>query len=161
MTIELTDEQRRAVEQGKPVEVVDPATVRTFVVLAREEYERVRSLLETVPRQEVRAARAAIASPIPPGIRRSQEAYWRDLPKLLKRKSRSRRWVGYHGDERIGFGATSAEVYQKCLRRGLQNDEFYVDRLEPRPLPPWEAEEIEAPFAHSEGTVERSSEPSS
>src|SRR5439155_10755083 len=85
MTIELTDEQQRAVEQGKPVEVIDPATVRTFVVLAREQYERVRWLLEKTSGQEAVSAGTADVCPIPPGIRRSQEAYWRDLPNLLKR----------------------------------------------------------------------------
>jgi hypothetical protein len=91
MTIELTDEQQRAVEQGKAVEIVDPATARAFVVLTREEYERVRSLLKKTPGQEAVFARTSYECPIPPGIRRSQEAYWRDLPQLLKRKSRTRR----------------------------------------------------------------------
>lgn len=149
MKIELTEEQKRAVGQGCPLEVVDPDTVRTFVVLPLEQYQRVRSFLETGTDQ------AGVASPIPPGIRRSQEAYWRDLPGLLKRKSRTRRWVAYHGDECIGFAATSAELYQECMqRRGLREDEFYVDRLEPRPLPPWEAEECESPFGHGEEVAE-------
>ena len=161
MTIELTDEQQRAVEQGKPVEVVDPATVRTFVVLPWEEYERVRSLLKKASGPEAVSAGGAEVCPIPPGIRRSQEAYWRGLPRLLKRKSRTRRWAGYHGDERIGFGATCAEVYQQCLRRGLKEDEFYVDRVEPSPLPPWEAEEIESMFAYGEGTLKEPSSPPS
>jgi hypothetical protein len=46
--IELTDEQRQALqaEQGKWVEVVDPATRQRYVLVAREQYERVRPLLE-------------------------------------------------------------------------------------------------------------------
>ena len=46
--IELTDAQRQALqaEQGKPVDVVDPATRRRYVLLAHEQYERVRALLE-------------------------------------------------------------------------------------------------------------------
>jgi hypothetical protein len=83
---------------------------------------------------------------IPEGIRRSQEAYWSDLPELVRLKSRSRRWVAYHGDERVGFGKTSAELYDRCLRvRKLRKDDFYVDRLEPRANPPWEAEAIDSP----------------
>ena len=31
-------------------------------------------------------------------------------------------------------------------RRGLNTDQFYVDRLEPRALPPWDEECIEAHF---------------
>jgi hypothetical protein len=94
-----------------------------------------------------------IAAQIPPGIRRSQEAYWRDLPQLLSLKSGKRQWVAYHGDERVGFGSTSAELFQECMEsRGLKKEEFYVDRLEPRALPPWEAEAIDAPFPWSEAT---------
>ena len=120
LRFKLTDEQQRALEQGKSVEVVDPATVRTFVVLPREEYERLRSLSKKAPGPEAVSAGAADVCSIPPGIRRSQEGYWRDLPALLKRKSRTRRWVGYHGDERIGFGATSVEVRRHFTSPGDQ-----------------------------------------
>jgi hypothetical protein len=141
MKIELTDQQERAVKQGRPVQVVDPATQQAYFLIAREVYERSRSLTD---RPE--PAPGVKAGGIPPGIRRSQEAYWRDLPELLKLKSRRRRWVAYHGEVRVGFAQTSAELYQQCLRRGLKEEDIYIDRLEPRALPPWEAEEIEAPF---------------
>ncbi len=47
--LRLTDEQLRAIEKeaGKPVAAVDPATQKRFVLLADEQYERVRPLLET------------------------------------------------------------------------------------------------------------------
>src|SRR5713226_9311416 len=77
---------------------------------------------------------------IEPGIRRSMEAYWRDLPQLLPLKSRKRRWVAYHGDERIAFGRGQWELYDECFRRGLREDEFYVGPLEPDEIPPWEPE---------------------
>ncbi len=50
--IELTEMQRRAMEgeRGQPVEVLDPATRRRYVLLAGEQYERVRPLLEGGPR---------------------------------------------------------------------------------------------------------------
>jgi hypothetical protein len=46
--IELTDAQRQALhaEQGTPIEVVDPATQQRYVLVAREQYERLRSLME-------------------------------------------------------------------------------------------------------------------
>jgi hypothetical protein len=52
---------------------------------------------------------------------------------------RSRQWVAYHGDERVGFGKTQTEVYQECFRRGLQRGEFYVGKLKAdlEGLPPW------------------------
>jgi hypothetical protein len=52
-TIELTHEQRQAlqVEPGRPVEVLDPATQQRYVLLARDQYERLRPLLEGSPEQ--------------------------------------------------------------------------------------------------------------
>jgi hypothetical protein len=92
---------------------------------------------------------------VSPGIRCAQESYWRDLAELLTLKSPERQWVAYQGSDRVAFGRTSAELYQECVhRRGLKKDEIYIDRLEPRALPPWEAEEIEAPFAHGEASLE-------
>jgi hypothetical protein len=40
--IELTEQQRQAIRQqpGKPVQLVDPDTHQTFVLLQQEEYER-------------------------------------------------------------------------------------------------------------------------
>jgi len=78
-----------------------------------------------------------------PGIRRSMEAYWRDLPLLLPLKSRKRQWVAYHGDERVAFGPTQHGLYQECYRRGIDGDEVYIGRLEPDHLPPWEPIDLE------------------
>lgn len=80
---------------------------------------------------------------IAPGILRSMQAFWRGLPQLLPLRSRKREWVAYHGDERVGFGRTQAELYQECFRRGIKRGEFYVGRLWERPEPPWEPIEIE------------------
>ncbi len=155
MKIELTDEQAQEVTHGRSVEVVDPASAQTFVVLPREKYEQVQALLEKTSDRAAAAPGADVTSPVSPGIRRSQEAYWRDLPALLKLRSRKRQWVAYHGDQRVGFGRTSAELYRECIERhGLKKEEFYVDRLEPRSLPPWEAEVIDAPFPWSEAPAE-------
>jgi hypothetical protein len=140
MDIELTADQRQALhEQGdRPVNVVDPESKQRYVLLGRAEYERMEALLarESSP--------APWAREVPPGIRASQEAYWRDLPELLKLKFSERQWVAYHRQERIGFATTVAELYQECERRGIPRDEFYVDRVEPRALAPWEVEEIDA-----------------
>jgi hypothetical protein len=83
---------------------------------------------------------------IPPGIRRSQEAYWRALPELLRFASRKRQWVAFHGEERVGFSRTEAELYQTCYGRGLNDLDFYVGRLRPHETPPWVPEEIEPLF---------------
>jgi len=153
MTIELTEEQRQALqaEQGTPLDVVDPATQQRYVLLAREQYERVRALLE-----EQRApSPPGLASGVPPGILRSQQAFWRDLPELLENKKIRGKWVAYHGNERIGIARTEVELIRECLRRGLRDDEYDLDVIEPHARPPWEPEEIE-PGGHEVDDVDDS-----
>ena len=139
--IELTDAQRQALqaEQGKPVDVVDPATQKRYVLLAREQYERVRALLEQAGGPEPEDPTAGI----PPGILRSQQAFWRDLPELLRHKRNRGRWAGYHGDQRVGVGATRAELIREILRRGASRDDYYVGRIVPQSEAPWETIEVE------------------
>jgi len=64
------------------------------------------------------------ASAVPSMESQSMDAFYRDLPELLK--EHPRKWVAYHGDELIGVGRTQTELYHKCLRRGLKEDEFVV-----------------------------------
>ncbi len=66
---------------------------------------------------------------VTPMIERSQAAFRRDLPELLK--THYRQWIAYRGNERIGFGRTQFEMYEACYRRGLQDDEFVVRSIEP------------------------------
>jgi hypothetical protein len=135
--IELTDAQRQAIQAdpGRPVDVVDPATQQRYVLLAREQYDHVGPLLE----QHSPPAAPEPPASIAPEMLRSMQAYWRELPELLKCKSKARRWVAFHGDDRVGFGKSQTELYQECLRRGWQRGEFYVGRLEadPEGIPPW------------------------
>jgi hypothetical protein len=69
------------------------------------------------------------ASAVSPLIDRSQSAFRRDLPRLLK--EHPRRWVAYHGDDRVAVGPSKRQLYQECLRRGLQIGEFVVRSIEP------------------------------
>lgn len=69
------------------------------------------------------------AEDVPPLIRRSQEAFRRDLPRLLREYPR--RWVAYHGDDRLAVGPSKRQLYQECLRRGLKPGEFVVRSVEP------------------------------
>ena len=66
---------------------------------------------------------------ISPLVARSQAAFRRDLPELLK--SHYRKWVAYHGENRIGFGRTQFELYDECYHRGLRDDQFVVRSIEP------------------------------
>lgn len=67
--------------------------------------------------------------PVPPMIRRANEAYLRDLPEMLR--THYRQWVAYHGDQRLGFGRSKRQLVGECLRRGLPDDEFVVYSVEP------------------------------
>jgi uncharacterized protein DUF5678 len=80
----------------------------------------------------------------PPGMRRAMEAYWRDLPALLKSRHRGK-WVAYHGDERIGFARTQVELYRECDRRGLDHSEYWIDLVAPAEQAPWEIQDDEQP----------------
>jgi hypothetical protein len=42
----LTEEMRRALDQGKPVEVTDPETREVYVLLKQEQYRQMRRLLD-------------------------------------------------------------------------------------------------------------------
>jgi hypothetical protein len=46
-------------------------------------------------------------------------------------KGRSRQWVAYHGERRVGFAKSKTELYQACLRQGLRRGEFVVRSIEP------------------------------
>jgi hypothetical protein len=145
MRIDLTEEQRQAVRNGEPVRIPVPEVGGEVVLLRREKYDNLASppRLRAIPNG---------AEGVPAGIRRSQEAYWRDLPKLLRLRSENRRWVAYRGDKRLGCGRTMVELYQECARRGIASTDVYVDRLEPRVSPPWEEEVLEVQFESEEAS---------
>lgn len=138
--IELTDAQRQALqaEPGKPVEVVDPATRRRYVLLEREQYDRVRPWLDQADGPEPEDPTAGI----PPGILRSQQAFWRDLPELLRDRRNRGRWAAYHLDERIGVAADGTKLIREIRRRGLSQDDYYIDRVEAQDQAPWEPIEV-------------------
>jgi hypothetical protein len=50
MSLELTEEQRRAVEEHpeEPVRLVDPASQKIFVLVSAEIYDRIKDLLEDI-----------------------------------------------------------------------------------------------------------------
>lgn len=134
MTI-LTPEQRQAVERagGDPVRLTDPETNDAYYLLKAEDFARIREAIRPP---------SVIDWEIPEGIRRSQEAFFRDLPGLLKdRKMRGKR-IAYRGDERVKVGKTEEDVIRECIRRGLKSDEYDVFVIEPQSPDP---EEIDFP----------------
>jgi hypothetical protein len=129
--IELNPEQRQAVAEGEPVRIIDPLTHEAYVLMRAEVYARLAA---------VSSRRAERAKPeISPLILRSQQAFWKDLPELLKDERNHGKWAAYHGGERVAISRSDVEAYQECFRRGLEHEEFYVGMLEPDPdgIPPW------------------------
>ena len=66
MKIELTDQQEQAVKQGRPVEIVDPASERTFVIIARELYDGVHPPSAASPAAPISPAAAASHGEVKP-----------------------------------------------------------------------------------------------
>jgi hypothetical protein len=89
--IELNPEQRQAVAQGEPVRIIDPLTRDAYVLVRADVYAR----LATIPQRPEEQPNPEI----PPMILRSQQAFWQDLPELLKDKRNRGKWAAYHGEE--------------------------------------------------------------
>jgi hypothetical protein len=134
--ISLTPEQRQAVEQAgaEPVRLTDPESNDAYYLLKAEVFERVRDVIQPKPVADLE---------IPESIRRSKEAFLRDLPSLLGDGKLARLWVAYHSDERIAVGHSQRELIRECLRRGLKEDEYYVGMVVPHAPEP---EQIDPSF---------------
>ena len=74
--IELTPEQRRAMDRGEPVRVIDPATDEAYVVLRADAREG-QAGMQPEPSSSDKSDK-------PAALLRSAQAFWRDLPDLLK-----------------------------------------------------------------------------
>ena len=103
--------------------------------MRRRVYDQLRQAVETKPVDDLS---------IPGGIRKSQEAFFRDLPELLKDRRLRGRCVAYHGDERIGIARDDKVLIRECLRRGLKREEYDILIIEPQSDEP---EEIDYPSA--------------
>lgn len=149
--IELNPEQRQAAAQGEAVRIIDPLTHDAYVLLRAEAYAR----LEAGGRRPTKPTDAGPS----PMMLLSQQAFWRELPDLLKDQSNHGKWAAYHGEERVALSRSDVEAYQACLRRGLKRGEFYVGRLEADPddIPPWGT--LEADRSLFEVTDESSTNP--
>jgi hypothetical protein len=131
----ITHAQREAVEKagGQPVELEDPVNRCSYVLLRKDAYERLAAPNES--QQDLRCD-------IPEGILHSQDAFFRDLPELLKDESLRGKWIGYHGDERIGVASSMKALIQECNRRGLADDQYDLFVIGPHSR---EIEEVDFP----------------
>jgi hypothetical protein len=114
----ITPELRQAVEKAgdQPVRLEDPDNRCAYVLLKEAAYERLRSSGDEPE---------APLFDIPEGVRRSQRAFLRDLPELLKDEALRGQWVAYHGDERVGIAPSDEPLIRECMRRGLRKDRDY------------------------------------
>jgi hypothetical protein len=122
----ITPEQRHEIERAGSVRVEDPETHAAYVILKAEVFERMKPLLENGH------------DAIPEGIRRSQEAFFRDLPELLNDESLLGQCVAYCGDERIGIAASDEPLIREINRRGIKDDEFDLFVIRPQGREPEE-----------------------
>ena len=97
-----------------------------YVILKAEVYERIKPLLENGHDE------------IPDGIRRSQDAFFRDLPVLLKDESLLGQCAAYSGDERIGIAPSDEPLIREINRRGIKDDEFDLFVIRPQGREPEE-----------------------
>ena len=75
---------------------------------------------------------------IPEGIRRSQDAFFRDLPELLKDESLLGQYVAYSRDERIGIAPSDEPLIRELNHRGIKDDEFDLFVIRPQGREPEE-----------------------
>src|SRR4051794_21195957 len=129
----LSPELRREIEKagGNPVRLDDPETNTAYVLLKAEEYDRLKPNL---------ASEQVAVEQVPEGIRRSKEAFLRDLPSLLARRSLHGQWVIYRGNDRIGIARRGDKLLRRCAKLGLRGDEIYLGVIEPEYTEPEEIE---------------------
>ena len=130
MHIELTADQSRALSgQNGSVVVIDPVTRREYHLIPAAKSDGLNEIV------------AAALPEIPPGVRASREALWRDLPELLKVKKNHGQCVCYHGNRRIGIGIES-NLVRICQELGLKDHEYYIGIVEEAEF--IEVEEVES-----------------
>jgi hypothetical protein len=124
--VTLTVEQREEIQKAgdEPIRIEDPETHATYVLLRAEVYDGLRP-----PRAP--ECEDLLSLEIPEGIRRSKEAFLRDLPELISRKRLLGRWVLYHLGRRIGIWRNPRWMEQKIVKLGLRMDEYYAGVIEP------------------------------
>jgi hypothetical protein len=115
----LTAELRREIEMAgdEPVRIEDPETQTTYVLIRADLYEQIKP----PPHPENPAA-----DQVPEGIRRSREAFLRDLPGLMARRRLRDRWVLYHGDKQVGIWRNPRGMDRAIVKLSLRRDEYYV-----------------------------------
>jgi hypothetical protein len=112
--------------------------VPRYVLIRADVYERVRDVIEPRSGEELH---------VQEGVGKSQEAFTRDLPEVLKVRRLRGKYVAYHGSERIGIAGDDAPLIRECMRRGLKRDEYDILIIKPQSPEP---EKIDYPSCWDE-----------
>ena len=67
---------------------------------------------------------------IPAGIRVARAALRKDLPALLADRRSRGKWACYSNEGRIGIGNDYLDLIRECVKRGIPDDAFIVERIE-------------------------------
>jgi hypothetical protein len=129
MSIELTEEQRDQLKKqpNKAITVVDSETKEVFVLMQPETYRILIS--QQQPNGKVVVDYTVGLPPIPEGLRKSREAFLRDLPRLLQDERFKEKWVLYRGEKRLAVASTHDELMDACEKHGLQAGEYWTDKV--------------------------------
>jgi len=134
----LTDEQRKELAGPSPIRAIDPETKQEYILVPVELYDQGYPLM----------ADSAPTTPdphVPPGIRRSEEAFLRDLPQMMINKKHQGWWVAYQEDQRIGIDRDPQKLLEKIHDLGIQEDGYYLGVIR---LHEMEPEEVEPRHPH-------------
>jgi hypothetical protein len=129
MGIELTNEQRDQLrnQSYKAVTVFDSDTKEVYVLMRTEMYRYLIS--HQPPNGKVVVDYTVGLPPVPEGIRKSREAFLRDLPQLLGDNRFKEKWVLYRGAKRLATASTHDELMDVCEKHGLKADEYWTDKV--------------------------------
>jgi hypothetical protein len=131
----LTVEQRQEIQKAgeAPIRIDDPETHTTYVLLRADVYDGLKP--PPAPKCE-----DLLNPEIAQGIRRSKDAFLRELPELMSQKRLRGRWTLYHLEKRLGIWRNPRRMIRKSVKLGLPEDEIYYGVIAPYPD---EHEEVE------------------
>lgn len=129
----LTEEQRKELAGAAPIRAIDPETKHEYVLVPAELYERVYKIM-------TESAAGTDFAKVPPGVRRSEEAFLHDLPQLLIHKKHQGWWAAYQENRRIGIDRDPQKLLEKIHDLSIPEDEYYLGVIRPHELEPEEVE---------------------
>jgi hypothetical protein len=106
---------------GREEIVVRDPQGRIYCILTFVQTDAMRDSSETPPIGDPPDPSAEVS----PLMVYSQEAFRRELPKLLELHAEGE-WAAYRGSERLRVGPSKDDLYNECLKKGLKRGEFLV-----------------------------------